>query len=64
MRVLASGGGLCRWIHPDDFREWVQVHKSREQVEKLVTEHEAVSRFVPSPDLSRTGTMSPTIFLP
>lgn len=50
MRVLASGGGLCRWIHPDDFRKWVQVHKSREQVEKLVTEHEAVSRFVADGD--------------
>jgi acyl CoA:acetate/3-ketoacid CoA transferase alpha subunit len=37
-------------MHPDDFREWVQVHKSREQVEKLVTEHEAVSRFVADGD--------------
>ncbi|MEE8326201.1 MAG: CoA transferase [candidate division NC10 bacterium] len=50
MRVLASGAGLCRWIHPDDFREWVRVHKSREPVEKLVTEHEAVSRCVADGD--------------
>ena len=50
MRVLASGGGLCRWVQPDDFREWVQVHKSREPVEKLVTEHEAVSRCVADGD--------------
>ncbi len=50
MKVLASGGGLCRWVHPDDFREWVQVHKSREPVEKLVTEHEAVSRCVADGD--------------
>ena len=46
MRVLATGEGSCHWTHPDDFREWVRVHKSREPVEKLVTEQEAVSRFV------------------
>ncbi|MFQ5803685.1 MAG: CoA transferase subunit A [Candidatus Methylomirabilales bacterium] len=50
MRVLASGESVYRWIHPDDFREWVQVQKSREPVEKLVTEHEAVSRFVADGD--------------
>jgi acyl CoA:acetate/3-ketoacid CoA transferase alpha subunit len=37
-------------MHPDDFREWVRVHKSREPVEKLVTEHEAVSRCVADGD--------------
>lgn len=44
------GEGSCRWMHPDDFREWVRVHKSREPVEKLVTEQEAVSRFVADGD--------------
>ncbi|MFQ5881548.1 MAG: CoA transferase subunit A [Candidatus Methylomirabilales bacterium] len=50
MKVLASGRGVYRWIHPDDFREWVRIHKSREPVEKLVTEQEAVSHFVADGD--------------
>jgi glutaconate CoA-transferase subunit A len=35
-----------RFIHPDDFREWVRQNKSRDTVEKVMTEGEAVSRFV------------------
>ncbi|MFQ5988728.1 MAG: CoA transferase subunit A [Candidatus Methylomirabilales bacterium] len=50
MKVVTSGEGVYRWIHPDDFREWVRVRKSREPVEKLMTEHEAVSRFVANGD--------------
>ena len=34
------------FIHPDDFRQWVRENKSREAVEKVMTEREAVSRFV------------------
>ncbi len=50
MNILASGASPYHWIHPDDFREWVQTHKSREPVEKLMTEHEAVFRFVADGD--------------
>jgi glutaconate CoA-transferase, subunit A len=50
MKVLASGTSLYHWMHPDDFREWVRTHKSREPVAKLVTEHEAVSRCVADGD--------------
>ncbi|MEE9154399.1 MAG: CoA-transferase [candidate division NC10 bacterium] len=50
MKVLASGASSYHWIHPDDFREWVRIHKSREPEEKLMTEQEAVSRFVADGD--------------
>ena len=36
-----------RFIHPDDFRRWVKENKTREAVDKLMTEREAVARFVP-----------------
>ena len=35
------------FTHPDDFRQWVRENKSRDTVEKVMTEQEAVSRFVP-----------------
>ncbi|MFQ5846483.1 MAG: CoA transferase subunit A [Candidatus Methylomirabilales bacterium] len=50
MKVSASGMSGYHWIHPDDFREWVQVHKGREPGQKLMTEGEAVSRFVADGD--------------
>jgi glutaconate CoA-transferase subunit A len=34
------------FTHPDDFRQWVKENKTREAVEKLMTEREAVARFV------------------
>jgi len=50
MKILASGESVYHWVHPDDFREWVRLHKSREATDKLMTEHEAVSRFVADGD--------------
>ena len=50
MKVLASGASVFHWIHPDDFRDWVRIHKSRDPGEKLMTEHEAVSCFVEDGD--------------
>jgi acyl CoA:acetate/3-ketoacid CoA transferase alpha subunit len=50
MRNLASGVSAYHWVHPDDFREWVRVHKGREATEKLMTEGEAVARFVADGD--------------
>jgi glutaconate CoA-transferase subunit A len=46
MKILASGESAYHWVHPDDFREWVRLHKSREATDKLMTEHEAVAHFV------------------
>jgi acyl CoA:acetate/3-ketoacid CoA transferase alpha subunit len=34
------------FTHPDDFRHWVMENKSREAVDKVMMEQEAVSRFV------------------
>ncbi len=50
MKILASGESVYHWVHPDDFREWVRLHKSREATDKLMTEHEAVSRCVADGD--------------
>ncbi len=47
MNVLSSGSG--KLIQPPDldaFREWNRTHKSRELVDKRMTEKEAVSRFI------------------
>ena len=38
------------FTHPDDFRQWVKENKTREAVEKVVTEREAVARFVQDGD--------------
>jgi acyl CoA:acetate/3-ketoacid CoA transferase alpha subunit len=50
MKILASGESAYHWVHPDDFREWVRLHKSREATDKLMTEHEAIARFVADGD--------------
>lgn len=50
MEVLLQGQAEIRFMHPDDFREWVKTHKKREVVEKLMTEGEAVSRLVSDSD--------------
>lgn len=34
------------FTHPDDFRQWVRENKTREAVEKVMCEREAVARFV------------------
>ncbi len=50
MEQVEQGAGKIQFCHPDDFREWVRDHKRREMVEKLMTEREAVSRFVADGD--------------
>ncbi len=50
MEVLLQGQAEIRFMHPDDFREWVRTHKRREAVNKLMTEREAVSRLVTDGD--------------
>ncbi|MBI2164707.1 MAG: CoA transferase subunit A, partial [candidate division NC10 bacterium] len=46
METLLQGTAEIRFTHPDDFRDWVRQHKRREMVEKLLTEREAISRYV------------------
>ncbi|MDP2949723.1 MAG: CoA-transferase [Chloroflexota bacterium] len=50
MEVLASGIGEYRQPDPDGFREYVRTHKERRLVSKVMTEQEAVSRFVQDGD--------------
>ena len=46
MEVLASGTGEFKPPNPDEMRAWVHEHKVRKPVDKVLTEQEAVSRFV------------------
>ena len=50
MNVLAEGNADYLKVDPDGFREWVRDHKSRALVSKLVSEQEAVARFVADGD--------------
>jgi len=50
MEVLASGKGVYRTPDPDGHREWVRTHKSREMTSKVMTEKEAIERFVSDGD--------------
>lgn len=50
MEIIEQGRADIRFTHPDDFREWVRQHKRREMVEKLMTEREAISRYVADGD--------------
>ncbi|MGD0764764.1 MAG: CoA-transferase [Dehalococcoidia bacterium] len=50
MEVLAAGKGEFKPPDPDAMRAWVRDHKTRALVSKLMTEQEAVSRFVADGD--------------
>ena len=50
MEVLAAGKGEFKPPDPDGMREWVRHHKKRALVSKVMTEQEAVSRFVSDGD--------------
>jgi len=50
IEVLAEGTAPFLPVDPDGFREWVRDHKSRAMASKLVTEREAVERFVADGD--------------
>lgn len=50
MEVLASGVGEFRMPDPDGFREHVRTHKERRLVNKVMSEQDAVSRFVEDGD--------------
>lgn len=50
MEVLDEGTGEFKPPDPDGVREWVRTHKERKPIVKLMTEQEAVSRFVEDGD--------------
>ncbi len=51
MEVIESGRGeLFQPPDPDGFREWVRTRKSKAMTDKVMTEQEAVSRFVSDGD--------------
>lgn len=50
MEIIEQGTAEIHFTHPDDFRDWVRLHKRREMVEKLMTEREAISRYVADGD--------------
>lgn len=50
IELLAEGQAKYHPVDPDGFREWVRDHKSRALVSKLMTEKEAVERFVADGD--------------
>jgi glutaconate CoA-transferase subunit A len=50
MEVLESGIGEYRPPDPDGYREHVRAHKERRLVSKVMTEQEAISRFVEDGD--------------
>ncbi|OGO48594.1 MAG: CoA-transferase [Chloroflexi bacterium RBG_16_64_32] len=50
MDVLASGIGEFRKPDPDGYREYVRTHKERRLVSKVMSEHDAISRFVEDGD--------------
>src|SRR3990172_3896118 len=50
VEVLESGIGEFVSPDPDSFREYVRTHKERRLVDKVISEQEAVSRFVEDGD--------------
>jgi acyl CoA:acetate/3-ketoacid CoA transferase alpha subunit len=50
IELLAEGKAKYHPVDPDGFREWVREHKSRAMVSKLMTEKEAVEKFVSDGD--------------
>src|SRR3972149_5627595 len=48
--ILAEGKGESPKVAPDGFREWVRDHKGRAMVPKLMSEKDAVEKFVSDGD--------------
>jgi acyl CoA:acetate/3-ketoacid CoA transferase alpha subunit len=56
MEILKEGKGeLLGWYDPDEARDWVLKHKSRELKDKTMSAKEAVSRFVRDGDFIASG---------
>src|SRR4030095_14093372 len=50
LKIIAEGHGEYLKVDPDGFREYVRDHKNRAMVSKLMTEKEAVEKFVADSD--------------
>ncbi len=50
MHVIAEGKGETRFLDPDEFRAWVRDKKDRTPTNKLMTERDAVEKFVKDGD--------------
>jgi glutaconate CoA-transferase subunit A len=50
MQIIESGMGAFKFTDPDEMREWVQDKKPRSLESKLMTEQEAIERFVKDGD--------------
>jgi acyl CoA:acetate/3-ketoacid CoA transferase alpha subunit len=50
LKLLAEGGGDFLKVDPDGYREYVRDHKNRAMVTKLMSEKEAVEKFVSDGD--------------
>ena len=50
MRLIDQGDAEIQPVDPDGFREWVRDHKSRKMESKLMSEREAISRYVEDGD--------------
>ncbi len=50
MEIIAEGKGDYLKPDPDGFRAWVRDHKPRTLVNKLMSEQEAINRFVSDGD--------------
>ncbi|MCA9852406.1 MAG: hypothetical protein KC482_02215, partial [Dehalococcoidia bacterium] len=50
LKVLEAGEGAFHPVDVDGFREWVRDHKDRSLTPRLMTEREAVERFVDDGD--------------
>ncbi len=56
MEILSEGGGeLLGWHDPDENRQWVLEHKSRELADKRLTVQAAIERFVHDGDFIAMG---------
>ncbi len=50
LKILAEGQGEYLKVDPDGYREYVRDHKQRAMVSKLMSEKEAVEKFVANGD--------------
>lgn len=50
MKILSEGREEYKFVHPDEFRRYVRDHKRRDLHDKLMSEKEAVEKFVADGD--------------
>ncbi len=50
IKILERGKGKIHFVHPDDFREYIERKKNRGLVDKVMDEKEAIKKFVKDGD--------------